>query len=150
MGAESKFEEIILRKSQPLILNWPHRLNTIILQMVDELESAVRDVGADPAVRVVILSGAGDRAFSAGADLTSYEFSSPSKIFDASRRLYEVFSMFERIPKPVIASIRGYAFGGGLGMVSSPATLGWHQRTASSGSPRRTSGCCPAPEEHSD
>jgi enoyl-CoA hydratase/3-hydroxyacyl-CoA dehydrogenase len=119
-GAERKFEEIILRKSPPfarIILNRPHRLNTITLRMVDELESAIRDVGADPAVRVVILSGEGGRAFSAGADLTSYEFSSPSKIFDASRRLYEVFSMFERIPKPVIASIRGYAFGGGLEMV---------------------------------
>ncbi len=116
---EKKFEEIVLRKSSAIAwitLNRPHRLNAITLKMVDELAAAIRDVETDDTVRVIILAGEGGMAFSAGADLTSYEFGSPSKIFDASRRLFDVFSMFERIPKPVIASIRGYALGGGLEM----------------------------------
>ena len=61
----------------------------------------------------MILAGEGEKAFSAGADLTSFGFSSPVKAFDASRRMYEVFTLFETMPKPVIAAINGFAFGGG-------------------------------------
>ncbi len=109
-------EELILRKVPPLAwisLNRPHRLNTITPKMTEELEAAAKEVASDRSIRVVILTGEGGRAFSAGADLTSFGFSSPVKAFDASRRMYEVFTTFERMPKPVIAAINGFAFGGG-------------------------------------
>jgi enoyl-CoA hydratase / 3-hydroxyacyl-CoA dehydrogenase len=113
---ETKLEEILLRKEPPLAwvtLNRPHRHNTITPKMMDELEAVSSDLAKDGAVRVVVISGEGGKAFSAGADLTAFEFTSPVKAFAASRRMFEVFSLFERMPKPVIAAINGYAFGGG-------------------------------------
>ena len=114
--SEKKFEEVILKKSPPLawlVLNRPHRLNTITPRMTEELEAAARDVDADGSIRVLIVTGEGKKAFSAGADVTSFGFGAPSKAFDASRRMFEVFTVIERLTKPVIASIDGYAFGGG-------------------------------------
>ncbi len=113
---ERRLEEVILAKSPPLAwitLNRPHRLNTITPHLLDELEQVARDVASDGSIRVLLLKGEGGRAFSAGADLTSSGFSSPDKAFDAARRMFEVFTVFERMPKPVIAAINGYAFGGG-------------------------------------
>jgi enoyl-CoA hydratase/3-hydroxyacyl-CoA dehydrogenase len=114
--SEKRLEELILRKAPPVAwvsLNRPHRLNTITPKMTEELEAAAKDLAADGSIRVVILSGEGEKAFSAGADLTSFGFSSPVKAFEASRRMYEVFTLFETMPKPVIAAINGFAFGGG-------------------------------------
>jgi enoyl-CoA hydratase / 3-hydroxyacyl-CoA dehydrogenase len=113
---ETKLEEIIFRRAPPVawvLLNRPHRHNTITPKMMDELESVAGELAKDAAVRVVIISGEGGKAFSAGADLTAFEFNSPVKAFEASRRMFEVFTLFERLPKPVVAAIDGYAFGGG-------------------------------------
>jgi enoyl-CoA hydratase/3-hydroxyacyl-CoA dehydrogenase len=113
---ETKLEEIVLKKAAPLAwitLNRPHRHNTITPKMMDELEAVANDLSRDGAVRVVVISGEGGKAFSAGADLTAFEFTSPLKAFESSRRMFEVFSLFEKMPKPVIAAINGYAFGGG-------------------------------------
>ena len=113
---ETKLEEIVLKKAPPLAwitLSRVHRHNTITPKMMDELETVANDLARDGAVRVVIISGEGGKAFSAGADLTTFEFNSPLKAFEASRRMFEVFSLFEKMPKPVIAAINGYAFGGG-------------------------------------
>lgn len=115
-SSEKGFDELVLRKTPPVawvILNRPQRLNTITPKMTDELEDIAREVASDDSIRVLVLSGEGGKAFSAGADVTSFGFGAPSKAFDASRRMFEVFSLFERLPKPVIAAINGYAFGGG-------------------------------------
>jgi len=113
---ETKLEEILLKKAAPLAwitLNRPHRHNTVTPKMMDELEAVANDLARDGSIRVVVISGEGGKAFSAGADLTAFEFTSPLKAFEASRRMFEVFSLFEKMPKPVIAAINGYAFGGG-------------------------------------
>ena len=113
---ETKLEETLLKKAPPLawiVLNRPHRHNTVTPKMMDELETICGEIARDPAIRVVIISGEGGKAFSAGADLTAFEFTSPIKAFESARRMFEVFSLFEKMPKPVIAAIDGYAFGGG-------------------------------------
>ena len=110
------FEELVLRKSPPLawiVLNRPQKLNTITPRMTEELEAAARDVASDGSIRVVVLTGSGERAFSAGADITTFSAGSPVKAFEMSRRMYEAFGAFERMPKPVIAAIDGFALGGG-------------------------------------
>ncbi len=113
---ETKLEEIVLKVAPPVAwvtLNRPHRHNAITPKMVDELEAVAKQLAADGAVRAVVIAGEGGRAFSAGADLSAFEFTTPLKAFEASRRMFDVFSLFERMPKPVIAAVNGYAFGGG-------------------------------------
>jgi enoyl-CoA hydratase/3-hydroxyacyl-CoA dehydrogenase len=115
-SSEKKLEEVVLRKEAPLAwvtLNRPQRLNTITPKMTQELVTVANELAADDAVRVVVITGEGGKAFSAGADLTSFGFGAPSKAFDASRGMYEAFSAFERLSKPVIAAVDGYCFGGG-------------------------------------
>ena len=115
-AGEKKLEEIAVRKQPPLAwvtLSRPQRLNMITQKLVGELVASLKDLEADASVRVVIIRGEGDRSFSAGADLTSFDASSPAAIFDLARGWFEAFSTVERLNKPVIAAINGMAFGGG-------------------------------------
>ncbi len=120
--AAAKYEEIEVRREPPIgwiVLNRPHRLNAISPKMIEELEDAIADLSADRSVRVVVITGAGGRAFSAGADITAFSeiLSTESKVpvaFTFSVRFNELLRRIERAPKPVVAAIDGYALGGGL------------------------------------
>jgi enoyl-CoA hydratase len=68
----------------------------------------------DDAVRVVVVTGAGTRAFSAGADIREFTAPQVPTVFREGRRRVEFRSLMERCPQPIIAAIGGYAFGGGL------------------------------------
>ncbi|MDA4121353.1 MAG: enoyl-CoA hydratase-related protein [Thaumarchaeota archaeon] len=114
--SEVRMEEIVVKKAPPLawvVLSRPHKLNTITQKLVQELVTALRELEAEGSIRVVIIRGEGERAFSAGADLTSFDAASPAKIFDFARAWFEAFSVAERLNKPVIAAINGMAYGGG-------------------------------------
>ncbi len=116
VSVEQSMDEIVIRKTPPLawvVLNRPHRLNTITQGLVQELVIALKSLESDDSIRVVIIRGEGDRAFSAGADLTSFDAATPSKVFDFARGWYDAFSVVERLNKPVIAALNGMAFGGG-------------------------------------
>ncbi|WP_069807647.1 3-hydroxyacyl-CoA dehydrogenase/enoyl-CoA hydratase family protein [Vulcanisaeta thermophila] len=117
-GATVEFKEIILKKEPPLawiILNRPMRLNTLTMTMMEEISKALDMLWDDKDVRVVIFRGAGDRAFSAGADVTAFAGPLHTYYFYISNRKFqEVVSKIERFPKPTIAAIDGYALGGGL------------------------------------
>jgi len=97
-----------------IVLNRPHRLNAFNDILVEELSEALDTVENDPSVRCVIITGEGDRAFSAGADITAFPKVTPVKAQEFSRRGQRVFSKIEEMSKPVIAAINGYALGGGL------------------------------------
>ncbi len=115
-ASEKRMEEIAIKKQPPLawvILNRPHRLNMLTQKLIGEFAAAMKELEADASVRVVIVRGEGDRSFSAGADLTSFDISSPAAIFDLARGWFEAFSTVERLNKPVIAAINGLALGGG-------------------------------------
>ena len=98
-----------------IMINRPDRLNTLSPQVFEELDRALSALGGDDAVRCVILTGAGDRSFSAGADLTSFgDISKAFKVWRFSRRSEEVVGHLANFPKPTIAAINGHCFGGGL------------------------------------
>lgn len=93
----------------------PERRNALNNQVIGELLALLQQAAADPAVRSVILTGAGGRAFSAGADLIELRARDHvSETGPAAARRREVAALLERMPKPTIAAINGHAVGGGL------------------------------------
>lgn len=96
------------------MLNRPHRLNAFNDILLDELADIVDTAEKDISVKCVVFTGAGDRAFSAGADLTLFPTATPVKAEEFSRFGQELFSKIEKMSHPVIASINGFALGGGL------------------------------------
>ncbi|ELZ34951.1 3-hydroxyacyl-CoA dehydrogenase [Halogeometricum pallidum JCM 14848] len=99
-----------------LELDRPHRLNTISDDLIADLSAAVDALAADEAVRAILLTGAGDRAFSAGADIQSAAGSAgdPHLGTELSRRGQRAFGKLEDCDKPVVAAIDGYCLGGGM------------------------------------
>lgn len=103
-----------------LTLNRPDARNAMSQQMIDELAAAARQLREDSAIRVVVLSGAGE-VFCAGGDLKGMQQqavrSRNERIADA-RSLAELLADLDTLPKPLIGRINGSAFGGGLGLIS--------------------------------
>jgi enoyl-CoA hydratase len=97
-----------------LTLNRPEKLNALSTPMLEQLGRALDEARADQACRVVVLTGAGDRAFVAGADIGEYAEQS-HEAFDAYQRFSRrLFSSLDDFPKPVIGAVNGYALGGGF------------------------------------
>ncbi|MDZ7730529.1 MAG: enoyl-CoA hydratase/isomerase family protein [Natrialbaceae archaeon] len=92
-----------------IILNRPDKLNTISPDLMEDLEAAVDALEADDDFRTIYITGAGEKAFSAGADLSGGGGGS-----DQSRRGHEVFGLLRESPMPVVAGIDGYCLGGGM------------------------------------
>ncbi len=99
-----------------LTLNRPEVMNALNLQTLLELRSALEEVWFSRDVRVLIITGAGEKAFCAGADLKERERMSEIEVKNYIKTIRDTFTMIEDIPKPVICAINGYAFGGGLEM----------------------------------
>ena len=110
------FDNLILERDgavTTVTINRPRVLNALNVQTLDELRRAVLELGRDTAVRVVILTGAGDRAFVAGADINELAVLSPIGARDQAHTGQHVFDLVENLGKPVIAAINGFALGGG-------------------------------------
>nr|WP_277813185.1 enoyl-CoA hydratase/isomerase family protein [Haloferax sp. ATB1] len=99
-----------------ITLDRPHRLNTISIELMDELSEALDALAEDDEVRAVLLTGAGDRAFSAGADVTSIAAGGGDAVsgVEISRKGQQTFGKLEELDKPVIAGIDGFCLGGGM------------------------------------
>ena len=94
-------------------VNRPDKLNALNDATVAEIDAAFAAVAADPAVRGVILTGAGEKAFVAGADIAELATQSPVDGKERSIRGQRVLDRIERLGKPVIAAVNGFALGGG-------------------------------------
>jgi enoyl-CoA hydratase len=92
----------------------PERLNALDSATLDALHVAFDAAAADPAVRVVVLTGSGPKAFVAGADIAEMSALSPAQARDFSLRGTRMMRRVEKMPKPVIAMVNGFALGGGL------------------------------------
>ena len=97
-----------------ITLNRPRVLNAYNIQMRDDLFEALTAVSWDPEVRGVVISGAGDRAFCAGADLTEFGTAPSQRIARQVRWERDVWGILMDLPIPTIAAMHGYVFGSGL------------------------------------
>ena len=97
-----------------LTLNRPDKLNALCTPLLQQLAEALDRAEDDPAVRVVALTGAGGRAFAAGADIAEYRGRRTRAFVDYSLSSRRLFDRLEALSKPTIAAIHGYALGGGL------------------------------------
>ena len=99
-----------------ITLNRPEQLNAFDVRMRDDLYGIVTDLLANPDLDAVIIGGAGDRAFCAGADLTEFGTAPSRVIAREARYLRDVWSLLRSLPVPTIAAMHGYAIGSGLEM----------------------------------
>ena len=110
-----------------LTVNRPDKLNALNAATVRELADAFRALRADGAVRGILIIGAGEKAFVAGADIAELSRMGPLDGVQVSREGQDAFRLLERMPKPVVAAVNGFALGGGLELA-----LACHVRVASS------------------
>ncbi len=96
-----------------ITLNRPEVLNSLNAEMFDDLERTFTQLAADPNIRAILLTGSGDRAFAAGADIRSLAATDATSGLAVSQRGQQVFSLIEACGKPTIAAINGVALGGG-------------------------------------
>jgi len=113
-----EFKYIIYKKENDgvaiIILNRPKALNAFNKEVINEVLIALEDAEEDENVRVVVLTGAGEKAFSAGADIKAMKGMTPLKARELSLMGNKLCRAIEDFRKPVIAAINGYALGGGL------------------------------------
>ena len=97
-----------------VIMNFPSKMNCMGVEMLDALQRAASDAEKDPQVKVVLFKGAGEKAFSTGANLKEFNALNDEEAYQWILRGNNLFNQVENISKPTIAYINGYAMGGGL------------------------------------
>jgi enoyl-CoA hydratase len=97
-----------------ITVNRPDKLNALNRDTLNELTLAFNQAAQDDAVRVVVLTGAGEKAFVAGADIAEMNGYTPVQAQGFSRAGQQLMSRIERLGKPVIARVQGFALGGGM------------------------------------
>ncbi len=110
------FETVILEVKDhiaTITMNRPDKMNSCSVQMFREIEQALGLIEDDPEVRVVVLTGAGDKAFSAGVDINELNFKNVAESNDWIKYDARMFRRLETIPQPVIAAVNGLAYGYG-------------------------------------
>ncbi len=109
-----------------ITVNRPDKLNALNADTVKELHAAFEHVAHENAVRAVLLTGAGEKSFVAGADIAELAKMTPLSGIEVSRQGQDAFRFMETLRKPVIAAVNGFALGGGLELA-----LACHFRVAS-------------------
>ncbi len=123
-------------------INRPKVLNALNQKTLDELRRIFLDLKADDGVRAVILTGAGDKSFVAGADINELAVQTPVSAREHALDAQRVFELIENLGKPVIAAINGYALGGGCELAMA-CTLRIAADTARIGQPEISLGLMP-------
>jgi len=125
------YENIIVKKNNDLatvIINRPSKLNALNKQTITELHSAFNALNIDKSIKVIILTGGGEKAFVAGADILEFANFSESQGANLAASGQEIlFNFVANLNTPVIAAINGFALGGGLELA-----MAAHFRVASS------------------
>jgi enoyl-CoA hydratase len=125
-----------------LTVQRPQRLNALDAPTLDEIRQAVLDFHRDSSIRCVIVTGGGDKAFVAGADINEFARETPEGARERALRGQHVFDLIERLGKPVIAAVNGFALGGGCELAMA-CTLRIAADTATFGQPEINLGLIP-------
>ncbi|KUJ57342.1 enoyl-CoA hydratase/isomerase family protein [Chryseobacterium aquaticum] len=114
----NSYENIILDKEDKIALitiNRPQSLNALNGKTINEISSALDELASDREVRVIILTGSGEKSFVAGADIKEFSDFNQEKAEELARNGHNsLFNKIENLSKPVIAAVNGFALGGGL------------------------------------
>lgn len=100
-------------------INRPKVLNALSPQVFDEISEVVEQIRKGSAVRVLVITGAGDKAFVAGADISEFPKMNPLQARSFAEQGQDVFFALEQLPIPVIACVNGFALGGGCELAMS-------------------------------
>jgi len=138
-------ENVLYEKKGPIAyvtINRPKVLNALNKATIAELNAVFKDARDDAAVRGVILTGAGDKAFAAGADIAEMANDTPGDAEDKSRHGQRLTRVIENLGKPVIAAVNGLALGGGCELTMA-CTIRLSVEAAKFGQPEVTIGIIP-------
>src|SRR5262249_15222649 len=139
------FENLFLERDGAVAvvtINRPKVLNALNSQTLDELRRAMLELQADASIRAIVLTGAGERSFVAGADINELAVQTPTGGRQHALSGQHVFDLIENIGKPVIAAINGFALGGGCELAMA-CTLRIAADTAKLGQPEVALGLIP-------
>ena len=139
------FDNLLIERDQAtaiVTINRPKVLNALNTQTLDELRRAILELKQDEGVRVVILTGAGEKSFVAGADINELAVQTPAGGREHALAGQHVLDLIENMGKPVIAAINGYALGGGCELAMA-CTLRLAADTAKLGQPEIALGLLP-------
>ena len=125
-----------------LTVQRPEKLNALNAQVLEALDAAVTEVGRDATLRCLIITGAGEKAFIAGADIGELAKLTPVEGREHARRGQAVLDRIENLPIPTIAAINGFAYGGGLELAMA-CTLRVASENARMGLPETSLGILP-------
>jgi len=96
-----------------LMINRPKALNALNIETLQDIQLGIREVKENPALRVVILTGVGEKAFVAGADISEMRGMNPIEAVNFSKMGHQTLNMIQNLDRPVIAAVNGFALGGG-------------------------------------
>src|SRR5690242_20942829 len=139
------FDNILLERDglvAIVTINRPKVLNALNAKTLDELRRAALDLRSDDTVRAIVLTGAGEKSFVAGADINELAVQTPTSGREHALAGQHVFDLIENLGKPVIAAINGYALGGGCELAMA-CTLRLAADTARLGQPEINLGLIP-------
>ena len=125
-----------------ITVNRPDKLNALSTAVIADLDQAADEIAADPAIRAAIVTGAGAKAFVAGADINELAALTPAEARSYALRGQQVFRKFETLGKPVVAAVNGFALGGGLELAMA-CTVRFASENAKMGQPEVKLGIIP-------
>jgi len=139
------FEHVLVERRGAvglITINRPKVLNALSVQTIDELREALLSLKHDAEVKALVVTGSGEKAFVAGADISELAKLSAAEAKDYSLRGQHVLNLIEHLEKPVVAAVNGFALGGGCELAMA-CTLRLAADTARFGQPEITLGTIP-------